>query len=88
LSSKIQRRLTLLSALIEDALTGECKFFACPGPKAPIRDGLTCTRCRCLHRAIQMGLVTVVKKQYVKHIPAGDIVTCVGVLELRAKEDS
>lgn len=79
---KLKRRLQLLEDLVDSALRSECLFFACHGPEAPIRDGLTCHRCACIHRAIKMGLVRVVETQYVRETPHGHgVVVGEGCLE-------
>lgn len=57
--AKLKRRLTLLDDTIDFLIRSNCMFFACQGATAPPRDMITCNRCRLLHRAIQMGLVTV-----------------------------
>lgn len=56
---KLQRRLDLLDSLLDFALRSECRFSMCDGPTAPIRHMRTCTRCACIHRAVQMGMVKV-----------------------------
>ena len=71
--AKIKRRLSLLDELLDYAMRTDCKFFACKGPEAPIRFYYTCSRCRCINRALRLGLVKKVKESYVRENPSSFI---------------
>lgn len=55
--AKLTRRLRLLDDLLDCALRSGCQFSMCNGPGAPIRHMQTCSRCACITRAEQMGLI-------------------------------
>lgn len=81
MDKKLKRRLALLDDLLDYALRGDCHFKFCNGPEAPIRHMRTCSRCVCIHRALQMGLVKKVENSYVKNTMRGEILVREGVLE-------
>jgi len=76
-TQKLQRRLYLLDDLLDYAMRSGCKFAMCDGPLAPIKPMRTCTRCACIHRAIQMGLVRKANKTHVRN----ELVISAGTLE-------
>ncbi len=85
MARKTTRRLALLDDLLDYALRSECRFFAWKGSRAPIRYGITCTRCACINRAIRMGLVAVVGSTYVRTRADGSsVVIGEGALEQRS----
>ena len=58
---KVGRRLDLLDDCLDALLRTSCRFVPCPGPLAPVRHGLTCFRCYCIHRAIKQGMIRINK---------------------------
>jgi hypothetical protein len=59
MNGKIRRRLELLDDCIDALLRTDCRFVPCPGPLAPVREGFTCFRCYCIHRAVKQGLIKI-----------------------------